>query len=154
MKLLTKEMILKQGKSAEFDCVVYFLIKDNEIVYVGSSAKGLSRAYGHKGKGRRRKDYDHSSYIHVQKDLLQETELRYIIKFKPKYNQTFPKSDKYKSPIELGKFFGIAWEKVIKICEKYNVKIHKLNEARPEYVRRVVIINSIRFAEAIAQEKV
>lgn len=62
---------------------VYFLIKNNEVVYVGQSTNVLNRIQGHKDK-----DYDQAFYIECEKDSLLELETKYIIAFTPKMNKT------------------------------------------------------------------
>lgn len=62
--------------------VIYFLIHENEIVYVGSSNNGLSRIYQHI----KDKKFDAYSYIVVPSQYRAQTENDYIFKFNPKYN--------------------------------------------------------------------
>ena len=63
-------------------CVIYFLLQDNEIVYVGSSNKGLGRIYQHI----RDKKFDAYSYIVVPAENRADLENNYIFRFNPKYN--------------------------------------------------------------------
>lgn len=62
--------------------VIYFLIHENQIVYVGSSANGLSRIYQHI----KDKKFDAYSYIVIPSERRAELENEYIFKFNPKYN--------------------------------------------------------------------
>ena len=62
--------------------VIYFLLQDNEIVYVGSSGNGLSRIYQHI----KDKKFDAYSYIVVPSQYRAQIENDYIFKFNPKYN--------------------------------------------------------------------
>jgi len=63
-------------------CGVYFLIKDEEIVYVGQSVNIFSRIGAHETL----KDFDTFTYIECDKSELNIIEAKYIVKFKPKYN--------------------------------------------------------------------
>ncbi len=149
MKLLTKEVILKTKRTkTESSPTVYFLIKNNEVVYVGRSIQGMARIHTH-----RNINFNYFNFVYVLEELLRETELRYIIKFTPKYNRIFPKSNRYKTPTELGTFFNLTWEEVIKICQKHKVKIHTLNNAMPEkyrYTSRVAVIDVTKFTEIVS----
>ena len=86
MNLLNKDDIIKmQIPIIDPNCnlsVIYFLLQDNEIVYVGSSNKGLSRIYQHI----RDKKFNAYSYIVVPPENRAKLENNYIFRFNPKYN--------------------------------------------------------------------
>ena len=86
MNLLNKDDIIKmQIPIIDPNCnfsVIYFLLQDNEIVYVGSSNKGLSRIYQHI----RDKKFNAYSYIVVPSENRAKLENNYIFRFNPKYN--------------------------------------------------------------------
>ena len=64
------------------NCFVYFLLQGNEVVYVGQTTVGLSRPFSHYDK-----EYDSIKVLSCPADKLDETEDRFIIKYKPKYNK-------------------------------------------------------------------
>lgn len=68
---------------------VYFLIKDNEIIYVGESENIIYRI----GQHLKAYDFDSYSYIKIDgnKDELRKNETAYIHDFKPSLNKAFPK---------------------------------------------------------------
>lgn len=63
-------------------CFIYFLLKDQEVVYVGQTITGLSRPFKHKNK-----DYDTVKIIYGDKDKLDMMEDHYITKYDPIYNR-------------------------------------------------------------------
>lgn len=60
---------------------IYFLIKDNRVVYVGQSVSVHSRIGGHKDK-----DFDHYAYILCGKEILDALESLYIHVLRPPLN--------------------------------------------------------------------
>lgn len=69
---------------------IYFLIKDEEVVYVGQTTSGISRPLSHKDK-----DFD---YFYMKKcpfHLLDKRENEMIFKYNPKYNGAFNICDKW-----------------------------------------------------------
>ena len=63
--------------------IVYFLINDNEIVYVGHITRGLYRFFEHDNLG---KKFDSYYFIEVPKANIRRIEEHYIKEFKPIYN--------------------------------------------------------------------
>lgn len=77
----SSEIIKDSEKRINRYGIIYFLINDNEIVYVGQSIRGECRIFEHD------KDFTHyTSYI-IQIDALNEVEKFLITKYKPKYNK-------------------------------------------------------------------
>ena len=65
---------------------VYFLAKQGNIVYVGTTANPHTRARGHK----KDKDFDRMFFLKVEEKVhneAEEIEARFILKHKPKYNR-------------------------------------------------------------------
>lgn len=91
MKFVEKEAF--EIKSYE-NCFVYFLIKDDEVVYVGQTTKGASRPFSHRDK-----EYNKIMAINCNKDDLDYFEDFYIKKYMPKYN----KAINYKMNYSLGR---------------------------------------------------
>ena len=64
--------------------IVYFLLKEMDVVYVGKSTVGLARAFSHNDM-----DYDCVSYIPCSsKEETDDCESYYIMKYRPKYNKS------------------------------------------------------------------
>ena len=62
--------------------LVYFLLKDNEVVYVGQTAQGIVRPFSHRDK-----DFDEIKIIYCEKELLNFYEDMFITKYAPHYNK-------------------------------------------------------------------
>lgn len=65
------------------DTFVYFLLKDNEVVYVGQTQSGISRPISHKDK-----DYDCIKLKYCKDYDLNDIEGEFILKYRPKYNKS------------------------------------------------------------------
>ena len=70
--------------------MIYFLIKNNEVVYVGQSKNGISRIFFHKYT---KKDFDNLYFINCKEKELSTLENYYITKYKPLYNKTLNKAN-------------------------------------------------------------
>lgn len=64
---------------------IYFLIKANEVVYVGQSVDVFKRLSRHKSDG---KDFDSFAFIQCEKHLLNDLESLYISAFVPFMNSS------------------------------------------------------------------
>lgn len=86
MDFIDKDSIIKASIKIEKSLIgVYFLIKDNTIVYVGQTTKGLFRVNQHIYD----KDFDSYFFLECKLNELNSIETQYIIMFKPKYNKTY-----------------------------------------------------------------
>lgn len=107
---------------------VYFLIKNNEIVYVGQSTDIFSRISVH----RKTKDFDSYNYIlfpEVSDEKLNNLEAEYIGKFTPKYNRQISNNDIYNYVFDTEKLGYDA------VNQKINIEISIVNN-------RAYILNS------------
>ena len=81
--IIEKEFILENRKKIEEKiCCIYFLIKNEEIVYIGQSVNGISRIQQHTDK-----DFDSYFILETKKEYLNDLESHYIVKFNPIYNK-------------------------------------------------------------------
>ena len=122
-------ILSSQIKIADINLIgIYFLLKDNKIVYIGQTTNGLSRILSHKDK-----DYDSYSFFPFLKHNLDYIESINIIHYKPIYNKsvistTFTTIGGLN--IQYKKFFGnanlLVLKKVIKILEQ-NKEIQVIN---------------------------
>lgn len=86
---LTKSNIISNKiKLEKFPPIIYFLIRDNEIVYVGQSKHGLHRITTHVNTNKIQ--FDSYSYIEVKEEDMNKIEAFYILKFCPEYNKFLP----------------------------------------------------------------
>jgi len=130
----SKNYILRQ-KNVISPCI-YFLINDNEIVYVGQNINGgLERVNAHAKLGK--KKFNYYTIIKCDYKNMNEIEAEYILKFEPIYNKIIPVNSKYKSLVKIKKslkkedieFFN-TWLLVnkIKIFWKGYVNAEKANK--------------------------
>ena len=70
---------------------VYFLLKHNEVVYVGQTKKGMSRPLVHKYD----KDFDEIYIMPCDEEMLDLVESEYIVKYSPLYNKTIKSGGYY-----------------------------------------------------------
>lgn len=61
--------------------IIYFLMDEEEVVYVGQSKIGLSRPFSHRDK-----QYTKLQVLECEEKDLDYLESKYIQKYKPKYN--------------------------------------------------------------------
>lgn len=112
--LKSKEQILLTKKEAIRGCYVYFLLDNNEIVYVGSTKNGEQRIFQHCNS----KHFDSYSLIEVNENILLDTENKYILEFKPKYNKAINISKDYLSPRYFKDQYGIS-KNILNYMEKH-----------------------------------
>lgn len=84
-----KILIKKQSLVSNISCL-YFLINDEEIVYIGQSKNLTSRIKQHKND----KKFNSFSFIEF-KENLNEEEAFFILLFNPIYNRAIPQNNKY-----------------------------------------------------------
>lgn len=69
---------------------IYFLTKDNDVVYVGQTTRGATRPYEHTDK-----DYDKIYMKYCEKKDLDRLEDAYILKYRPIYNKACNNAIRY-----------------------------------------------------------
>lgn len=94
--LLSEEEICEHSVKFENTCGVYFLIKNNKIVYVGQSVNAPARIPQHTDK-----DFDSFAVIRCEKESLDALESLYIHLFKPGLNGKFCSDGPINAPISL-----------------------------------------------------
>ena len=77
-------------KGGEY-CGVYFLICDDEIVYVGKSVNIKSRLDQHSMDEHRNKNFNKYYVVLCDPKEVNSLEAYYILKFRPKYNIAIPR---------------------------------------------------------------
>ena len=96
--ILSHKEIIETGKLfSEDECIgIYFLIKNNEVVYVGQSVNVFNRI----GQHRYVKDFDGFKYINCKKSELDILESIYIHFLNPKLNGFSGCSERTSAPIK------------------------------------------------------
>lgn len=69
------------------ECFVYFLVRNNEVVYVGQTRNGVGRIRQHKDKV-----FDSVYILNCNSDDLNDLEDMFIVKYNPEYNQVLNSS--------------------------------------------------------------
>jgi len=108
---------------------IYFIIKNNEIIYIGKTIAGIvSRLSDFKKV--KQKLYDKIYHITVPIEKLDYTEKKYIFKFKPKHNSHIsnPKKQYIQKNLSFKTKILINTEKLIFIIKQKNLSIPKLAE--------------------------
>lgn len=87
---------------------IYFLIDQEEIVYIGQSRNVMARLAVHDADTT--KDFNEASWLSCSPEMLNELEARFIFTFRPKLNKSFPKNKKIvmckKAKIAVREVFG------------------------------------------------
>lgn len=105
--------------------MIYFLLKEMEVVYVGQSSRGMVRCYEHHDI-----DFDSLTFIKCEKEQLNYLEDFYIAKYLPKYNKRF-NGTLYKSCPDNKQYENIVVFNNIryyKVCKKYKSLIFDSTE--------------------------
>lgn len=102
---LNSEYILENTVKYEMKPCIYFLVSENEIVYVGQTLSLPNRLLSHK----KNKEFDSYYAYECEKEDMTKLECYFIIKFNPKYNKLLPwESDEYLTLNMLKNRFGIG----------------------------------------------
>lgn len=107
-------------------CMVYFLLLDDEVVYVGQTTRGIVRPLSHFDK-----DFNGIKAIFVDREKLDEMEGYFIAKYKPKYNikmtgyfRLLSARDKIRNATGMSDF---TVTKLKKECQKLGINMQMLN---------------------------
>lgn len=103
-KLLEIEEILRL-EGSKFGWI-YFLVKEECVVYVGQTNSLRSRINRHK----KEIDFDEYRYLEVIKDELDYFEQQYILKYRPKYNKNIGGTGRW--------YKGLSIDEYIQMLEK------------------------------------
>ena len=102
---------------------IYWLLKYNEIVYVGQSENIYKRVYQHNDK-----EFDSWSYKEVLEENLNELESNLIIKIRPKLNKTIPQNEKFISVDSIKISYKLTLSNVKKIIKDNTLKTFCFNK--------------------------
>lgn len=134
-KLKSEKEILKNKEKLRKGSYVYFLTREDKIVYVGQTVNGLQRVYAHMFS----KDFDGYHLIECEKENLDELESMYILKFAPKYNKGLNLPKEYIVRDDIRKVLKIDGFLLNRIKKIYGVKPieNKVNN-KEYYVRKEI----------------
>ncbi len=107
MKMLSRSQINSTKQPLIIGCksCVYFLLNDDEIVYVGQSSNNAGeRINKHLFEG---KEFNSFSTIKVESEYLDLVESFYIHIFNPTLNANYTGSSKKFAPVSTGKIFDL-----------------------------------------------
>jgi hypothetical protein len=96
---------------------IYYLYKNNKVVYIGQSNFCEKRIFQHI-----KKDFDEYEIIENKSEDLNEIEALEILNNKPIYNKTIPKNKKF---IKLKSFLEEKKKGKIYSCKKRNIDLKK-----------------------------
>lgn len=82
----THDEIVANAIPMKIGCGIYFLIKDDSVVYVGQSVDVLARISKHR---RELTDFDSFNVMACEPETLDEMEQAYIFALMPKYNSVY-----------------------------------------------------------------
>ena len=121
--------------------LIYFLLKTDQIVYVGQTRNSISdRILSHS----KEKDFDSFSYFVVNGNELDKLEADNIIYHHPKYNQLV-NSNFYRTPQNMAKYFGINLWEFRRIIKKHLIEGYQLNDRiffkNTDFLRRTVDVS-------------
>jgi len=132
LNFLNKIEILQRKKEVNLcNPCIYFLILNNEIVYVGQSVTPINRIYAHATD--KTKNFDSYVLIECDLDKLDFYETEYIIKFNPIYNQQLPANSYYKGFSGLKNLYNIKDKDIKEIVQQYNLQIYLIGNKH--YIR-------------------
>lgn len=112
----------------EHKSMIYFLLDNNVVVYVGQTKQGILRPLSHKDK-----KYDTIKILYCDEKELNRLEDRYITKYRPKYNKTLNCASRYslmrarnKIRQEINNYEFTMWD-LKKIIKKLNIELCSFN---------------------------
>lgn len=102
--------------------VIYFLIKDEQVIYVGKTQKGLVRMYQHNEN----KDFDGVFIIDYPEEALFEAEKFFIGKYRPMYNTEYNRTKGLSEPTlglgQIAEKYGFIYKDFIRFFERIKSK--------------------------------
>lgn len=122
--MLTLSDLVEQRKPISKRCLVYFLLNDSEVVYVGKSTTGLARVFQHLLSS---KVFTHYVVQSCSRSDLDGLEKAYIRMFNPKYNLAHTTRRPTRRTITSNAAEG---KKSVIVSHKYKTKISNVNWKR------------------------
>jgi len=120
---MDKQQLLQNSKKLEKICWIYFLIVKSDIIYIWKSEDVIKRLSNHPHS------FERYYYLPFEKELLDEAENYYIMKYNPILNNRINKLQWYLSRKELKDKYWL-WKIFLK---KYNKKINIIKFKKESY---------------------
>lgn len=96
---------------------LYFLLKGDEVTYIGSCSKSTPNLFSHNDK-----DFDRYYMLSVEQEVdLNVLLAEYIIKLVPRYNGNLPSNEKYMSKAQIKKRFNLSGHEINKVIKEKKV---------------------------------
>lgn len=86
-------------------CGIYFLMRGDQVVYIGQSINVVSRVCTHMREGK--KNFDHFRYMPCDFNDLDKIEASFISMFDPEYNSTMPPGFGFYSVHQWSNFYDV-----------------------------------------------
>lgn len=115
---------------------IYFLLDGSHIVYVGQSVQPEARIISHI---RTEKDFDGYAISRCGHLDLDDLEVRYILKYTPKYNKNLNPSNNYKSLDQIKKILKINKNALKRIISEAGLEPKVLNAVAYFNIQDVVV---------------
>lgn len=120
------------------NCNIYFLLNNDEIVYIGISKNSLPSLYYHEDK-----TYTHISIPSFEDygfdGTVQDLYFDLVFKLKPIYNTTLPKNDRYMTKYTLKKKLYVTDSEIDKALADTKVKPVYLNYYDVEEIKSTIL---------------
>jgi hypothetical protein len=131
---LDKDYILSNSLPVYPQCGIYFLIQDDEIVYIGQSIHIPNRLHSHQKKNRQ---FERVFFVECKEEDLDEIERQYIRKFSPKLNHHLIVLSVAPESVQSIDFTPEAFKKIDdeykEARQRRNFTIRQMRENDPEY---------------------
>jgi len=99
---------------------IYYLLQDNEIVYIGQAQDVVARIITHRHQGK--KNFNHYSIHAIPNGDLTVIESNEIVRHRPKYNKYLPKNSTYMNKHQLRVLLGLPTLEISRIIRNNNIK--------------------------------
>ena len=98
--------------------LIYFLLREGSVVYVGKTTKGIQRILAHIED----KEFDSYAFFNCPEYLLNETENFYILKHCPEYNARITLGGKYGNWQQVKELTGLKAWPLKSLLRRNNIK--------------------------------
>lgn len=138
--ILSKSQVVRKRESESQEVgYIYFLIDEDEIVYIGQTVSIETRILSHLSENT--KEFDRFTALRYPRKVLDHCECEYIVHYKPKYNMVLPPNNKYLSKNELKKILGVNGHELNRIL--------RINKIQPSFLERYDVDKVVEGANKI-----
>lgn len=119
-ELASESEIKRFAQPVVRECGVYFLLDDDEIVYVGQSTDIEARISVHYNQKKKR--FNRYTYLSCSAEYLNDIEAHYIVHLAPKYNVKLPENSRWATVKDIKNRYGIAVPKIRKYITEHGIE--------------------------------